>query len=144
MLANLIIGTALISTTVLIHTLGLMGLTEWMRRIVHWFRLHRHSFGRIVALVTTVLGIFAIHTVEIWLWAIAYVFFGALQDFQTALYFSTVAFSTVGFSDVQPAHHWRQVAALESIDGFILIGWSIAYLVAASTRHGPFRLGEHF
>jgi hypothetical protein len=35
-------------------------------------------------------------------------------------------------------------AALEAMNGFTLIGWSIAYLVAASTRHGPFRIGEHF
>ena len=30
------------------------------------------------------------------------------------------------------------------INGFLMIGWSTAYLVAAATRHGPFRRGDHF
>jgi hypothetical protein len=30
------------------------------------------------------------------------------------------------------------------MNGFILISWSIAYLIATSTRHGPFRIAEHF
>lgn len=143
MFTNLVIGTVLISATVLIHTVGLIGLSRWMLRIVRWFRLHQHNFGRVVALVTTVLGIFAIHTVEIWLWAAAYFFFGAIPAFDVALTYSTEMFSTVG-SGMHLYENWRQLAALESVDGFILIGWSIAYLVAASTRHGPFRLGEHF
>jgi hypothetical protein len=75
---------------------------------------------------------------------VVYVLIGAVGSFEPALYFSTVMFSTVGYGDVQPVAHWRQFTALEAVDGFLLIGWSIAYLVAASTRHGPFRLGEHF
>ena len=35
------------------------------------------------------------------------------------------------------------MTALEGINGFLMIGWSTAYLVRASTRHGPFRK-EHF
>ena len=95
-------------------------------------------------MTTTVLGLFFLHTVEIWLWAAVYVVIGAVAGFADALYFSTVTFSTVGYGDVAPRLEWRQFAALESIDGFILIGWSIAYLIGASTRHGPFRIGEHF
>jgi hypothetical protein len=63
---------------------------------------------------------------------------------EEALYFSTVSFSTIGFGDVVLSPEWRMFSSLEGINGFLLIGWSTAYLVAASTRHGPFRLGEHF
>jgi hypothetical protein len=69
---------------------------------------------------------------------------GAFTDFSTALYFSTVTFSTLGFGDVVPNESWRLFAALEAVNGFLLIGWSTAYLIAASTRIGPFRIGEHF
>ena len=43
-----------------------------------------------------------------------------------------------------PAVLGRLLTALEGINGFLLIGWSTAYLVSASIRHGPFRMGEHF
>ena len=65
-------------------------------------------------------------------------------DFEAALYFSTVSFSTLGYGDVIPAEEWRIFAALEGVDGFLLIGWSTAYLIAAGIRVGPFRSGEHF
>lgn len=144
MWANLVIGAAVISLTVMLQTFGLVTLTRVMNGVVRWFQLHRHDFGKSVAMVTTVLGLFAIHTVEIWLWAGVYLALHALPAFEDALYVSTVTFSTLGYGDLTVSREWRQLASLEAINGFILIGWSIAYLVSASTRHGPFRLGEHF
>jgi hypothetical protein len=144
MLANLALGSLLIAATVLIHTLGLGFLSLWTTHLVRWFRLHRHYFGQTVAMMATVLGLFALHTVEIWLWAAVFAMIGAVNGFENALYFSIVTFSTLGYGDITANPEWRMFAALEAIDGFILIGWSIAFLIAASTRHGPFRSGEHF
>ena len=144
MKVDLGLGTLLITATVITHTLGLIILTMAMNRIVQWFRLHRHAFSRTVAMVTTVLGLFAVHTVEVWTWASAYALSGALPDFRTALYFSTATFSTLGYGDIVLEPQWRLLGSLEGINGFLLIGWSTAYLVAASTRYGPFRIGEHF
>ena len=144
MAPSLMLGTLIISLTVIIHTVGLILLARWMGWTVHWFRLHRHSLGKTVAMVTTVLGLFLVHTIEVWVWAAAYVATGVVDGLETAVYFSTVTFSTLGYGDVTPTAEWRVFAALEAMNGFILIGWSIAYLVAASTRHGPFRIGEHF
>nr|TFG52875.1 MAG: two pore domain potassium channel family protein [Hyphomicrobiales bacterium] len=144
MLANLALGTLLISATVLIHTVGLVALLRSMLVMVHWLRLQRHDFGKTIAIMLTVFGLFFLHTIEIWLCAAAYVAIGVINGFETALYFSTVTFSTLGYGDIQAAPQWRLFASFEGIDGFLLLGWSLAYLVAASTRHGPFRTGEHF
>ena len=144
MVSNLVLGVLVISLNVIVHTAGLMLLAGWMSWIVHWFRLHRHSLGKTVAMVTTVLGLFAVHTVEVWIWAFAHLMTGVVNGLEDAVYFSTVTFSTLGYGDIVPAPGWRVFAALEAMNGFVLIGWSIAYLIAASTRHGPFRIGEHF
>jgi Ion channel len=144
MLANLGLGTVLISITVITHTFGLIALSRIMVQIVHWARLHRHGLGKTLAMVATVFGLFMIHTVEVWTWAGAYLVLHAVSNFPDALYFSTVTFSTVGYGDITLSTQWRLFASLEGVSGFLLIGWSTAYLVAASTRYGPFRLGEHF
>jgi len=144
MVSNLTLGTLVISLNVVIHTVGLVVLARWMSWIVRWFRLHRHSLGKTIAMVTTVLGLFLVHTIEVWVWAFAYLAIGVVNGLEEAVYFSTVTFSTLGYGDITPAVGWRVFAALEAMNGFILIGWSIAYLIAASTRHGPFRIGEHF
>ena len=144
MFLNLALGTLIIALTVLFHTFGLMALTTLINRLVRRFRMHAHMFGKTFSMVATVLGIFVLHTVEIWFWAAVYYLAEPEVSFESTLYFSTVTYSTVGYGDITLVPTWRLLGALEAIDGFILLGWSTAYLVAASTRHGPFRLGEHF
>ena len=143
MLTNLALGAAVISATVVVHTLGLMAVTHLIGRLTDRFRMHGRR-SRIVAMLTVVIGTFALLTIEVWLWAISYYLLEVVADFDTALYFSTVTFSTIGYGDVLPAHGWRLFSALEGIDGFLLIGWSTAYLISAGIRVGPFRAGEHF
>ena len=93
MVANLALGTLVISLNVVVHTVGLILLARWMTWIVRWFQLHRHSLGKTVAMVTTVLGLFLAHTIEVWVWALAYVALGVVDGLEAAVYFSTVTFS---------------------------------------------------
>ncbi|MFN3507872.1 MAG: ion channel [Allorhizobium sp.] len=143
MITNLALGTLMISLTVIIHTFGLMGVTHVMSFVTDRIRLHGHR-SRMLAMNTVVIGVFAVLTAEVWLWAATYTLIGAVGDFETALYFSTTTFSTVGFGDVVLHPEWRMLAALEGVNGFLLIGWSTAYLIAAGMRVGPFKSGEHF
>ena len=92
----------------------------------------------------TVLAILAVLTVEVWSWAVAYDWLRATDRFADALYLSTAMFSTIGYGEIAFDHQWRLMTALEGINGFLLIGWSTAFLVRASTRHGPFSKAEHF
>ena len=140
---NLALGTLRISLTVVIHTFGLMGVTHAMSWVTDRIRLHGHR-SRMLAMNTVVIGVFAVLTAEVWLWAAGFSLIGVVDDFETALYFSTITFSTVGYGDVVPHPEWRMLAALEGVNGFLLIGWSTAYLIAAGMRVGPFRSGEHF
>ncbi|WP_147178831.1 MULTISPECIES: potassium channel family protein [Alphaproteobacteria] len=133
----------MISMTVIIHTFGLIGVTRAMGWVTDRIRLAGHR-SHLLAMNTVVIGVFAVLTAEVWLWALCYRLLGFITDFPTALYFATITFSTVGYGDVVPAVEWRMLAALEGVNGFVLIGWSTAYLVAAGMRVGPFRSGEHF
>jgi hypothetical protein len=146
MFQNLAVGSALVALSVLIHTGGLIligALTPWLAVRL---RLHHHNIGRTLVMTATVMGILVILTIEVWTWALAYLRVGATPDFKDALYISTSMFSTVGGTGSAGIYfdpHWRLMAALESINGFLMIGWCTAFLVRASTRHGPFR-GEDF
>ncbi len=143
MLQNLAVGTLMIVITVVVHTFGLIAVTGVMTYLTDRFRMHGHR-SRVVAMISVVLGLFLVLTFEVWLWAFAYLAIGAFPDIEHALYFSTVAFSTVGFGDIVPVDEWRLLGGLEAVNGFLMIGWSTAYLIAASTRIGPFKSGEHF
>lgn len=144
MLANLIAGSSLVALTVLVHTVGLVLLARFTPVAASRLGLHNHDVGRSIVMMISVLGIFALHTIEVWLWAVAYALLHTTQGFVEALNLSTAMFSTVGYGQSVVARSWRLLTALEGINGFILIGWSTAYLVGVSTRHGPFRKAEHF
>jgi len=145
MLPNLLTGTGLVTLTVLVHTIGLLLLGRWTPRLARRLGFQNHDVGRTLVMMGSVLGIFLLHTVEIWLWAWAYLRLAAAARFSDALDLSTAMFSTLGYDGgVVVAQGWRLLSALEGINGFILIGWSTAYLVGVATRHGPFRAHEHF
>ncbi|MDQ3561280.1 MAG: ion channel [Pseudomonadota bacterium] len=138
MWTNLAAGTLLVLTTVLIHSVGLLSMSRLLRWAIGRLHLHRHGAGAMGAVVATVLGLFVLHTLEIWVWAMAYLWLGALPDLHDALFFSTLAFSTLGAEEISVAPDWRLFGAMEGVNGFLLIGWSTAYLIPAWTRYGPF------
>ncbi|WP_439816887.1 potassium channel family protein [Zavarzinia sp. CC-PAN008] len=144
MLINLLLGTCVIAGTVVIHTSGMVILTRVAQAVNERLRLHRHDAGRTLSMIGTVLGLFGLHTLEVWLWAAVFLAIGAFSRVEDALYFSVSTFATVGYGDVVLLHDWRLLGAMEGINGFLLIGWSTAYLIAASIRHGPFQAGVHF
>jgi len=144
MVHNLLTGSVLVTLSVLIHTGGLILIAGITPPLARWFGFHNHDVGRTLVMTGTVLGILCILTLEIWSWALAYAWLGVTKDFGDALSLSTDMFSTIGYGDIPVSSTWRLTTALEGINGFLMIGWSTAYLVAAATRHGPFRRGDHF
>jgi hypothetical protein len=138
MWTNLAAGTLLVIITIFIHSVGLLLLSRTLRFAIASFRLHEHSPGTMLLMTGTVLGLFVLHSIEIWIWALAYLALGAMPDLQSALFFSTLSFSTLGAEDISAAGGWRLFGSIEGVNGFLLIGWSTAYLIPAWTRYGPF------
>lgn len=138
MLENLVAGTGMVIATVIIHGAGLLTMSAALRRVIQRYRPHQTLVGTVVTMVLTVLGLFLLHTLEIWCWAIAYVSLGALPNMTEALLFSTLSFSTLGSESVSAEPEWQLFGSFEGVNGFLLIGWSTAYLIPAWSRYGPF------
>jgi Ion channel len=113
----------------LIHALGIVLLTKLLRLEDSTLRAHRLDFGAFALLISMALSLFAIHTVEIGLFALFYLAVGAISDLERALYFSTSAYATLGHPDIAFPAQWRLVGAVEGLAGFLLIGWSTAVFV---------------
>jgi hypothetical protein len=137
-LENLAVGSILVAITVSIHGVGLLALSFLLRRVIDRYQAHEKLGSTVAVMVATVLGLFALHTIEIWVWAVTYTFVGAVPDFLHALTFSTLAFSTLGAEAISTTPQWQLSGSIEGVNGFLLIGWSTAYLIPAWTRYGPF------
>lgn len=130
LLVELAVGAFLISLTSSVHILGIVGLV----RIVDAWKIHqgvKHGYGVLLeVLIISVVGLFLLHTAEIWVWAAFYRFVGEFAELHRALYFSTVTFSTLGYGDITLSDRWQLVGSFEAVNGVILFGISTAFLIA--------------
>jgi hypothetical protein len=129
---ELLTSTVLVAVTVVIHLVGLDLLMSLAGLHLRRFTTAWLHVDRLVVPLGIVLGLFAVHGVEIWLYAFAYRLLGALPDLEQALYFSASAYSTAGETGLPVG--WRVVGALEAVNGMLLIGWSTAFLFQVLNR----------
>jgi hypothetical protein len=54
--------------------------------------------------------------------------------FAPALYHSTISFAATGYSDAAIPPDWKLIGAIEGINGNLLLGWPVAFLVSEMTR----------
>lgn len=132
MLVQLVIATVMVIMTVLIHLMGLAILMRVLRSHSRIFR--KLTIMPLTLLLAATLGIIAIHTLEIWLYALTYLQLGAFRHFEQALYFSTVTYATIGYGDVVMPHEWRILGSIEGAAGIIMLGWSTAFLISLLTQ----------
>lgn len=139
MIAQLATATLMVLLTVTVHGAGLLALAKALRlerREEHEEAVSPLSPRGIAFTFALVLGLFVIHGIEIWLYAALYLMAGALPDLHTAVYFSTITYGTVGYDDEGVSRAWQLVAAIEGINGVLLLGWSTAFFVAIVARMG--------
>jgi hypothetical protein len=125
---ELLASAAVVSLTVVIH---LLGLDLLLTLTGHYLRLFKTSWVRLARLlvpVGIVLGLFALHGLEIWLYALIYRRMALVADIEQALFLSISSYSTLGASNAALPPAWRVFGVLESINGVLLIGWSTAFL----------------
>ena len=134
---ELLLATVMVLATVSIHAIGLFALARLLRiEELEEQEEHIHPLsGRgIVATLTVALGLFVLHGIEIWLYAFVYLAIGAVDGLRESVYFSTITYGAIGYSDAAMAPGWRLVSAIEGINGIILIGWSTAFFVTLIAR----------
>jgi len=137
MLKIYLIGTGIVAITVILHALGTIG---W----IHHLAL-RYPEGEglakirnaLSAILSTVVVAITLHTLQICIWAVAYIMLvptGDLQTLEEAIYFSFVTFTTLGYGDITLSEHWRLLSGIEALNGILLIGWTTALLFAVVQR----------
>jgi hypothetical protein len=129
MLIELLVATGMVALTVVIHGVGLAVLGRVTRAERNAKELDWLSARGVGFTVGLVLGLFVLHGLEIWLYAVLFHGLGAVPDLRTAVYFSTTTYAAIGYGDAVMADEWRLLGGIEGINGVILLGWSTAFFV---------------
>lgn len=142
MLNELLIAFAIVAICVAIHTVAMLLFAERMFRrfAIYGSRsgITHHAF--VLILVFSV--VIFLHLVETSLWAVFYYGRSLFNDFETALYFSLISYTTIGFGDVVLPQNWRLLGAIEGISGVLLCGVSTAFIFAIVNALFRMRIGN--
>lgn len=120
--------------------------------MIHFEALHRLSLAiphiRVrphLKLIFAVCGALLAHTLEVWLFALAY--FTMLQRglgelvgtvdarLIDCVYFSFTTFTTLGFGDIYPIGPLRYLTGLEALTGLVLITWTASFLFVEMEKY---------
>lgn len=134
MITQLAIGTLVIIVNAVIQAEMFAFYGRRLEKLTLVLRHRFQRFANTASIVTGVLFVMLVHTLQVWIWASVFMALGAFAQLEPALYFSLVAFSTVGFGDITLGHEWRLLSALTAANGFLSFGWSTAHMVELVRR----------
>lgn len=126
---QLLLAAGMMFAMALIHGLGLEGGRKVLN--LKKDRLKEHDFDlRGVALMGSIAScLFVLHMAEIVIFALFYYTVSAIQTLEEVLYYSASAYATLGRTAEYFPDEWRLMGAIEALIGFLLLGWSTAFVV---------------
>ena len=109
--------------------------------------LGAHVHKRIGVLLVMI-GLLIAHGLEIWVFALAYMFADAMPDMGGIagiahpdvidyMYLSSMVYATVGFGDIVPLGAMRMLSAAEALTGLAMITWSASFTFLAMQKFWP-------
>lgn len=128
MILELAIGTTLIVLTILVESLFIAGGVEALNRFIG--SIKKRPLSVRIGMSLSVAGLWSVLALIIcvWMWAGCFLLVGEFVTIGEALYFTVVAFTTLGFGDVL-LEEWRLLSGLCAANGLIIFSMKTAFLL---------------
>jgi hypothetical protein len=138
----------ILGISVMIVAICVMFHYEALRFLGRTLGAHVHKR---IGVLLVMMGLLIAHFLEIWVFAIAYMFvehrmgFGGIKGMTNGnifdyFYYSATSYTTVGFGDLVPVGPIRMLTAAEGLAGLSLITWSASFTFMAMQRFWPHAL----
>jgi hypothetical protein len=132
MLMKLLVAGGLVAVTVAMHAVGFSAL---LRAMMRSHALGTSGFRPVTGwVIGLTCWLVLIHVAEISLWGLVYYGWGCMPDAESALYFSGVTYTTLGYGDHLLPKPWRMLAPLEALTGILMCGLSTGLFFAVVNR----------
>ena len=130
MIDMILTGLALVLLCIAVHS----AVTVFTYHIVLGRYKHDTKLQKVIKLDVIVISLLIATVIEGIIWAQSYLFMGAFQSMEEALYFSLVTYTTLGYGDLTLTDEHRLLGAIEAATGVIMLGWSTAIVVFTIQR----------
>jgi Ion channel len=121
----------LVALTVIVHAVGLMAIFRWVSR--SHLAEAKSFWGGTWLVVRVAWALLLVHVIEIGAWAIFYWRNQSMPDLESAIYFSGVTYTSVGYGDLVLLPPWRVLAPIEALTGLLMGGLSTGFFFALVT-----------
>lgn len=130
-LIQILLGSTLLVITTIIHAAGMaIGMHVFTRIYQHRLGM-TFIFTRSLVIGVLILIMFVTTIIESGVWAVTYTILSAIPEFEKALYFSTVTYTTLGYGDLVLEDSWRLLSSFQAANGIIMFGWTTALIIVA-------------
>jgi hypothetical protein len=131
MLVQIAVGTVILLTNILVAALAALVLEVAFRRWHPWLLGAPQRPKLVLMLVCVGIWILGVVTICVWIWALSLWSLGAFPTVEASVYFSLVAFSTLGLGDIVAPQEWRILSVMAAVNGFLSFGLLTALMVEA-------------
>jgi Ion channel len=127
MLIQLLVGSAVSTINIMLHATVTM-IAIRIARIAARRSTSRPLLYLAGVMIATSLVLMAAHTLEVFVWSVAYAIVNAAPDDANLIYFAFVNYTTLGYGDVTPLEKWRLLGPITAMNGVLMFGWSTALI----------------
>ena len=129
MISQLLTGSAVIVLSIFIEVAFIFIAIKFLRSLSSSDNSAPTLLRMMILLSGVTLWMLAAFSLVCWIWAATLWMVGALGDIESALYFSMVAFTTLGFGDIVLDQPWRLLSGMMAANGLVLFGLNTAMIV---------------
>lgn len=131
MFIQIAVGTGLLLVNITLAAVAAMVLEVIFVAVHGWLMREPHRPKLVILLAGVSLWVLGVVTAGTWVWALAYDWLGVFPTLEESVYFSLVAYTTLGLGDLVPVTGWRLLAGMEAANGFLNFGLLTALLIEA-------------
>ena len=127
MALQFLVGGLVSVINIMIHALVTVGAIG-IARTAGLRHRERPRLRLMAVMVGTAATLMVAHTLEVFVWALAYGIIGAAPADSDLLDFAFVNYTTLGYGDITPVQAWRLTGPMTAMNGILMFGWSTAVL----------------
>jgi hypothetical protein len=134
MFDQLLLGSAITFVSLVVGAMMWWVLNEVLLWMEPWLRRPPYPAKSVVVILMVVLSTMSMVTFGVWLWAIVLKQMSVFSSIEEAVYYSLVAYTTLGLGDVVIPQEQRLLSGMTGANGFLMFGIMTA-MVTDTLRH---------
>jgi hypothetical protein len=134
MFDQLLLGSTITFVSLVVGAMMWWVLNEVLLWMEPWLRRPPYPAKSVVVILMVVLSTMSMVTFGVWLWAIVLKQMSVFSSIEEAVYYSLVAYTTLGLGDVVIPQEQRLLSGMTGANGFLMFGIMTA-MVTDTLRH---------